>query len=55
MACVSYCTVHSPLFFHDVVEVRSMVEFEGPPSWFLNASENWGEYKMPLGRVAGGC
>ena len=33
---------------------RSIVEFEGWPSWFLYGSETWGEYKMPVGRGAGG-
>lgn len=27
---------------------------EGPPSWFLMASEIWGEYKMPLGTAVEG-
>ena len=34
-------TVHSTQFFC-VVVLLSIAEFEGLPSWFLMASENWG-------------
>ena len=45
-----------PYFFREVAEGRKFVGslmpgvrcpgFDGPPSWFLNATKNWGEYKM---------
>lgn len=35
--------VYSPLFFRDVVEVRSIVEFKGPTSWFLDTRDTWGK------------
>ena len=43
-----------PYFLREVVEVRSIAEFEGPPSLFLNAKAGE-EYKMPVGWGAEGC
>ena len=39
--------------YFSVKSQRSIIEFERSPSWFLYASETWGEYKMPVGRGAG--
>ena len=32
----------------------SIVAFDGLPSWSLDTSENWREYKMPVGGGGGG-
>ena len=52
----SQCRIQFRLFtvpYFTVKLLRSIVEFECSPSWFLYASETWGEYKMPVGRGAG--
>ena len=46
--CIHALLCHSPRLFCEVIEVRLIVEFEELPCWFLNASKNWEEYKMPL-------
>lgn len=44
----------SPTFPWRRTTYRLMAEFYGPPTWLVMASENLGEYKMSVGRGAGG-